>query len=56
MKYCNHSEAYDQIQTCGQLHLLTYETIKTCGTKYSRVDQVKLVKTAFKKFEGIWSV
>ena len=25
------------------------------GTKYSRVEQVNLWKTAFKKFEGIWS-
>ena len=25
------------------------------GTKYSRMQQVKLCKTAFKKFEGEWS-
>ena len=25
-------------------------------TKYSRMDQVKFVETAFKKFEEIWSV
>ena len=27
----------------------------TNGTKYSRMDQVKLLKTAFRKFEGKWS-
>ena len=28
----------------------------TSETKYSRMDQVKLQKTAFKKFEVIWSI
>ena len=28
--------------------------LRISGSKYSRMDQVKLVKTAFKKFEVIW--
>ena len=26
------------------------------GTRYSRVDQIKYVKTAFKMFQKLWSV
>ena len=33
MKHFNHSMVYDQIQTCGQLHLFTSESINTYETK-----------------------
>ena len=29
MKYSNHSEAYNNIRTCIQSHLVTYESINT---------------------------
>ena len=32
MKYFNHSEVYDGIKTCIQLHFFTYESINTCDT------------------------
>ena len=32
MKYFNHSEVYDGIKTCSQLHFFTYESINTCDT------------------------
>ena len=32
MKYFNHSEVYDDIKTCSQLHFFTYESINTCDT------------------------
>ena len=32
MKYFNHSEVYDGIKTCGQLHIFTYESVKTSDT------------------------
>ena len=31
MKYFNHSEVYDGIKICRQLHFFTYESINTCG-------------------------
>ena len=30
MKYFNHSEVYDGIKICSQLHFFTYESIITC--------------------------
>ena len=30
MKYFNHSEVYDGIKICSQLHFFTYESINTC--------------------------
>ena len=30
MKYFNHSEVYDSIKLCSQLHFFTYESINTC--------------------------
>ena len=30
MKYFNHSEVYDSIKICSQLHFFTYESIITC--------------------------
>ena len=32
MKYLNHSEVYDGMKTCGQLHIFTYESVKTSDT------------------------
>ena len=30
MNYFNHSEVYDGIKICGQLHFFTYESINKC--------------------------
>ena len=30
LKYFNHSEVYDRIKICSQLHFFTYESINTC--------------------------
>ena len=30
MKYFNHSEVYDSIKICSQLHFFNYESINTC--------------------------
>ena len=30
MKYLNHSEVYNGIKICSQLHFFTYESINTC--------------------------
>ena len=38
----------------NQVHIVSLMKV-LLGRKYSRMDQVKLGKTAFKKFEGIWS-
>ena len=32
IKYFNHSEVYDGIKTCSQLHFVTYESINTHDT------------------------
>ena len=32
MKYFNHSEVYDGIKICSQLHFFNYESINTCDT------------------------
>ena len=32
IKYFNHSEVYDGIKTCSQLHFVTYESINTRDT------------------------
>ena len=32
MKYFTHSEVYDGIKTCSQLHFFTYGSINTCDT------------------------
>ena len=32
MKYFNHSEVYDGIKTCSQLHFFAYESVNTCDT------------------------
>ena len=40
MKYFNHSEVYEGIKTCGQLHFFTYESIKTVETSCLHSDLV----------------
>ena len=40
MKYFNHSEVYEGIKTCGQLHFFTYESIKTVETSFLHSDLV----------------
>ena len=32
IKYFNHSEVYDGIKTCSQLHFFAYESVNTCDT------------------------
>ena len=49
---------------CNDLHVIsrkprkprnTREFFEICGTKYSRMDQVKFVEDSPWKFEGVWS-
>ena len=43
MKYFNHSEVYDGIKICSQLHFFTYESINTCDNVETSCLQSDLV-------------
>ena len=50
MKYFNHSEVYDGIKICGQLHFFTYESINTCDNIETSCLHSDLVFSQFLNF------